>query len=106
MASTYTVGGSAWVETTGPADKRTTRVAWRGETVTVADDDPRLAHALDKGHLVVAGQPPTGSSQTDDAERDLVDVEQFHTGAGWYQIGDQKVRGEDAARQALADLEE
>jgi hypothetical protein len=29
------------------------------------------------------------------------DLSEFHVGGGWYQIGDEKVQGKDAARELL-----
>jgi hypothetical protein len=33
------------------------------------------------------------------------DLSEFHTGGGWYQIGDEKVQGKEAARAALEALD-
>ena len=36
---------------------------------------------------------------------DVDPLDELHTGGGWYQIGDEKVQGKDAARAALEALE-
>lgn len=32
---------------------------------------------------------------------DVDDLSEYHVGGGWYQIGDEKVQGRDAARELL-----
>lgn len=46
-----------------------------------------------------AGEPPAVTAEPEIAES--LDVSDYHVGGGWYQIGDEKVHGKDAARAAL-----
>lgn len=54
----------------------------------------------DEPQYVYAG-PPEQSAPDAPVEAQTVDVSEFHTGGGWYLINGEKVRGEDAAREAL-----
>lgn len=45
--------------------------------------------------------PDVGWADDKSDEGDVVDVSEFHTGGGWYEIGGERYRGEAAARAAL-----
>lgn len=71
-----------------------------GETYTAGDTvdapDAEAQQWVDAGYAEAAGS--SKSSKSEDAD---VDVSQYHTGGGWYEIDGERYRGEDAAREAL-----
>jgi hypothetical protein len=55
-------------------------------------------HVLtDKGWVLDTGETEAAEVEAPDVDP----VDEFHTGGGWYQIGDEKVQGKEAARAAL-----
>ena len=72
----------------------------------VADGEEARLESIGAFDPAPTGQTVRVITDATDTPDDPVDVEEFATGGGWYQIGDQKVRGEEAAREALAALTE
>jgi hypothetical protein len=64
---------------------------------TIEMDDGEARQAISAGW--VSKVKPRPAYQANKRE---VDVSQFHTGGGWYDVDGERVRGEDAAREALA----
>lgn len=89
MAGLYRNTGVGWTRPDG------TRIEKGDEFVPTEDERLRRAYKL-----VLVGQP--------DAPPEAVaierDVDDYHTGNGWYLIGGEKVQGRDAASDALREL--
>jgi hypothetical protein len=48
-----------------------------------------------------SGQGDDEAAEVEAPDLAAVDVSGYHVGGGWYEIGDEKVRGEEAARALL-----
>lgn len=55
------------------------------------------------GYADEASGGRTSSGEKPDTDPSDVDVSQYHTGGGWYEIDGERYRGEDAARAALSE---
>lgn len=65
-------------------------------------DSERIAFLVDRGFLASESLP----SLDQDQESEEIDVDQYHTGGGYYELPDgNKVRGKGKALNALKELE-
>lgn len=82
------------VKVTGPY-----QIVHEGKVYTDGDTvEARDAEAQSWVSAGYAEESGTDSSPEDEGP----DVSEFHTGGGWYEVDGEKVRGEDAAKAAVA----
>lgn len=79
---------------------RTIRKGWR----PAAKDKILKSHAtffIDVEETPVGSRAFTATAAPGERQAKPTDVSEYHVGGGWYQVGDEKVQGEEAARELL-----
>jgi hypothetical protein len=68
---------------------------------TIEVDDAEAPSLIGFGWATEVKPSKAEPAKAEDAVAEEVDVSEYHTGGGWYDINGERVRGEQAARDAL-----